>query len=93
MLLPGKLTCCAPLMVTTPPSENPDSVCKKFGEDIFPIGFPLLMILKTLLMRRLKLRVCLGGFFFFLSSLKPKFLEIEELKTKLTEAGATAVAK
>lgn len=68
-------------MIEIPPSEKPESCRKKFGDDIFPIGFPLLMILKTLLTRRLKFRVCSGGFLFFLSSLKPKDFESDELKT------------
>ncbi len=85
MLLPGKLTCCAPLIVIIPPSENPESWRKKFGDDILPTGFPLLIILKTLLTRRLKLIVCAGGFLFVLSSLKPKDLEMEELKTIFLE--------
>ncbi len=68
-------------MVKIPPSENPESWRKKFGDDIFPMGFPLLIILKTLLTRRLKLIVWRGGFLFFLSSPKPKDFEMEELKT------------
>src|SRR5687767_14262428 len=83
MLLPGKLICWAPFIKTVPPSENPESDRRKFGEAMLPMGLALLMMLNTLLTRRLKLRVCLGGFLFFLSSLKPKVFEMDELKEKL----------
>ena len=86
MLRPGKIICCAPLIMNTPPSENPESDRRKLGDDMFPMGVPLLMILNILLTLRLKLRVCLGGFLFFVSSLKPNLLEMDELKLKLLGA-------
>jgi hypothetical protein len=82
IFLPVKLVTGAPLIMTKLPSEKPERDCKKLGDDIFPIGVPLLMILKRLLTLKLKLRVCLGGFLFFLSPPKPKDFERSALKSK-----------